>query len=65
MNEVQRHPVGGAFSGLALGLGFLVMVFIYGLAWSGTWWPYAVVLVLFIIGGALIGLFAPPWRRRG
>jgi hypothetical protein len=65
MDGVRRHPIGGAFSGLALGLGFLIMLFIYGLAFFSSWWPYLIILLLFVVAGVLIGLYAPPWRRRG
>ncbi len=64
MNELRRHPLGGALSGLVFGLGFLVMLFIYGLAWFEDWWPYLVILVLFVVAGVLVGLYAPPWRGR-
>jgi multisubunit Na+/H+ antiporter MnhB subunit len=65
MNGIRKHPVGGALSGLALGLGVLVMLLVYGFAWFQDWWPYAIILVLFIAAGVLVGLYAPPWRGRG
>lgn len=64
MNGVHKHPVGGAFSGLALGLGFILMLVIYGMAWFQDWWPYLVILLLFVVAGLLVGLFVPPWRGR-
>jgi hypothetical protein len=64
MNSVKRHPAGGGLSGFALGLGFVVMLIVYGLGWFEDWWPYLVILVLFVIAGVLVGLYVPPWRGR-
>jgi hypothetical protein len=65
MNGVRKHPIGGGLSGLALGLGFVMMLIIYGFAWFEDWWPYVIILLLFVVAGVLIGMFAPPWRGRG
>ena len=46
-------------------LGVLVMLVVYGFAWFQDWWPYAIILILFIAAGALVGMYAPPWRGRG
>lgn len=57
-----RHPLWGAIFGLLLGLGALLLVLVYGWAAFSTWYPMAGIIVLGIIFGILVGLFAPARR---
>ena len=60
---VHRHPFRGLFAGLLLGLGVVLMVFVYGAL------PMTVLnLALFVIGGAVLGVvlaYVTPPRHRG
>lgn len=63
----RRHPVTGALSGLALGLGLVALSFSYGLLVRlgvTSWLRIVVVLVVFTGLGALWGTWGPARRRR-
>jgi hypothetical protein len=60
----KRRPVRGAVSGLVLGLGVLVLLFIYSAATFTSLLPFILILVAFIALGVLVGLFAPARGRR-
>lgn len=55
----RRRPIRGALSGLLLGLGVLVLLFIYSAATFTSLLPFVLILVAFIVLGTLVGLFAP------
>jgi hypothetical protein len=60
----KRRPIRGAVSGLVLGLGVLILLFIYSAATFTSLLPFMLILVAFIVVGALVGLFAPARGRR-
>ena len=61
---VKRRPVRGALSGLLLGLGVLLLMVIYSAAAFTSLVPFILILVAFILGGTLVGLFGPARRKR-
>ena len=63
-SSCKRRPVRGAVSGLVLGLGVLVLLFIYSAATFTSLLPFILILVAFIVLGTLVGLFAPARGRR-
>jgi hypothetical protein len=60
----KRRPIRGALSGLVLGLGVLVLLFIYSAATFTSLLPFILILVAFIVLGTVVGLFAPARGRR-
>ncbi|MEZ5118160.1 MAG: hypothetical protein R2737_18030 [Candidatus Nanopelagicales bacterium] len=60
--KVRRHPVLGFFAGLLLGLGVILMLFVYGLV-PMTW----IWLVVGAVAGAAVGVvlaYLAPARHR-
>lgn len=61
---VTRHPVRGAFAGLLLGLGVVLMLFVYGVLLISV-----VTLAVFALAGAVLGWalarFTPPRHASG
>jgi hypothetical protein len=61
--KTRRHPVMGLFAGLFLGLGLVMLLFVFGiLAMTWMW------LVVFTLGCAALGIvlaYATPVRRSG
>jgi hypothetical protein len=59
----KRRPIRGALSGLVLGLGVLLLMFIYSAATFTSLLPFVLIVVAFVVLGILVGLFAPARRR--
>jgi hypothetical protein len=59
----KRRPVRGAFSGLLLGLGVLLLMVIYSAAAFTSLVPFILILAAFIVAGTLVGLFFPARRK--
>jgi multisubunit Na+/H+ antiporter MnhB subunit len=60
--KVRRHPVLGFFSGLFLGLGLVLMLFVFGVLPMTVLW-----LALFALGLAVLGVvvaYVLPGRGR-
>lgn len=55
----KRRPVRGALSGLVMGLGVLVLLFIYSAAGFASIVPFMLILIACVVVGLLVGLFAP------
>ncbi|HEX4428125.1 MAG TPA: hypothetical protein VHZ96_02515 [Frankiaceae bacterium] len=64
-SSFKRRPLRGALSGLVLGLGVLVLLFIYSAATFTSLLPFILILVAFIVAGVLMGLFGPARGDRG
>jgi hypothetical protein len=64
LSTAKRRPIRGALSGLVLGLGVLLLMTIYSAAAFTSLVPFILILVAFVVAGALVGLFGPARRRR-
>jgi hypothetical protein len=60
--ERKRRPVRGFFSGLVLGVGVVILLFIYGAAAFTSFVPFVLIVAALAVIGVLIGLFAPARR---
>lgn len=54
-----RRPIRGALSGLVMGLGVLILLFIYSAAAFASIVPFILILLACIAVGVLVSLFAP------
>ena len=62
--DARRHPLIGAFAGIALAIGAALLLFVYGVVPMTVGWLFGLLLV-----GALFGIVAayvtPPLEPRG
>jgi hypothetical protein len=61
--ELKRRPIRGALWGLLLGIGVIALLVMYSVIAVGTLTPW-VVLLAFIVLGALWGAFGPAKQTR-